>query len=263
MAAGTPTHYTVSDLKSKFLNLAQTSVYHVKFGVPPGVQNFVNFVGRDVSRQNISSIELLCSETSLPGSTLATHEVTGDYAGVTEKMAYRRIYDESLDLTFYVDLDYNVIEFFDGWMNYATGQGAVKDGGRDKTNESYKLKNQSYRMIYPDQYKGDIFITKYEKDVSKTFQTMIYTFVGAFPTNIVSSPISYNASEILKLTVSFSYIRYVRERVYTDVTADLQRTFEQNIDPSTSKGDIPKTRTIGVIGDGTFEQLRQINRDLG
>jgi hypothetical protein len=31
-------------------------------------------------------------------------------------MAYRRLYDDSLDLTFYVDRNYNVIEFFDGWV---------------------------------------------------------------------------------------------------------------------------------------------------
>jgi hypothetical protein len=210
--AGIPRHYGVSELKSRFLHLAQTSVYHVKFATPPEVNDFVSKSGRGVSSFDISNIELLCSEASLPGSTLATHEVTGDYPGVTEKMAYRRIYDESLDLTFYVDADYNVVEYLDGWMNFITGQGAVSG----KPNESFKDPTQSYRMLYPNQYKGKIFLVKYEKDVTRTFRSMTYTFVDAFPISLVSSPISYNSSEILKFTVSFSYTRYVRERIFVN-----------------------------------------------
>lgn len=244
MAAGSPNHYKVSDLKSRFLHLAQTSVYHVKFGTPEGVLRFVKFPGRDVTQTNITDLELLCSEASLPGSTLATHEVTGDYPGVTEKMVYRRIYDESLDLTFYVDADYNVIEYFDGWMNYATGQGAVETTG--KTNESFKQINQSYRMIYPDQYRGNIYLTKYEKDTARTFRTMNYTFVGAFPISIVSSPISYNTSEILKFTVSFSYIRYVRERIFTNFV-------EENTTPPALRGTL--NTTSGNL-ENTFSQNR-------
>jgi hypothetical protein len=45
---------------------------------------------------------------------------------------------------------------------------------------------------------------------------MTYTFVDAFPISLVSSPISYNSSEILKFTVSFSYTRYVRERIFVN-----------------------------------------------
>ena len=244
--AGTPTHYSVSHLKSRFLNLAQTSVYHVKFSPRQPVLDFIKLVGRDVNSRNISDIELLCSEASLPGSSLATHESTGDYSGVTEKMAYRRIYDESLDLTFYVDNGYNVIEFFDGWMNYITGQGTFR------ANKDYKRNDIPYRMNYPLDYKGEIFLTKFEKDVSTGFRKMTYTFVDAFPTNIVSSPISYGGSELLKFTVSFSYIRYVRERIYTDITADLQNEFEKSIG-----------RGNPTSGSGTYEDLNRANEKLG
>ena len=63
----------------------------------------------------------MCCEATLPGSSLTTHEVNNDYHGVTEKMAYRRMYDETLGLTFYVDRDYKVIELIEGWMDYITG----------------------------------------------------------------------------------------------------------------------------------------------
>lgn len=212
---GTPKpvrHYNVGELKSRILNIAQTSIYQVSFTPPAALGSFVNFLGRNITLQDIDNIELLCSEASLPGSSLATHDVTNDYHGVTEKMAYRRIYDDTLDLTFYVDRKYNVIEFFDGWMNYIAGEGSRGASGLDRP--SFKSPYVNNRFIYPSQYKCDIFLTKFEKESYASGTVMNYTFVSAFPINIVSMPISYEQSQLLKCTVSFSYIRYVRERKF-------------------------------------------------
>lgn len=202
MAGPTPNTLSVSKIKSNLLNLAQTSVYHVMLTPSPGLGSFSEF--RGITSNDISDIELLCSETNLPGSSLATHEVTNDYPGVTEKFAYRRIYDETIDFTFYVDRDYKVVEYLDTWMNYATGQGTTF------SNNDYVDNYRYYRMNYPNLYKTDeLYITKFEKD---TKNSMTYQFIGAFPTNIVSMPVSYDASSILKCTASFSYIRYIRTR---------------------------------------------------
>ena len=70
------------------LNLAQTSVYQVKVQPPPSVVAFMNSRGV-VYNTDGDNLELLCSETTLPGTSLTTTEVTNDYHGVTEKMAYR------------------------------------------------------------------------------------------------------------------------------------------------------------------------------
>ena len=43
-----------------------------------------------------------------------------------------------------------------------------------------------------------------------------YTFVQAFPRDITAIPVSYEASQVLKCNVSFSFIRYVVEKL--DVT---------------------------------------------
>jgi hypothetical protein len=216
---GTPKpvrHYNVGELKSRILNIAQTSIYQVSFTPPAALGSFVDFLGRNITLQDIDNIELLCSEASLPGSSLATHDVTNDYHGVTEKMAYRRIYDDTLDLTFYVDRKYNVIEFFDGWMNYIAGEGSRGASGLDRP--SFKSPYVNNRFIYPNQYKCDIFLTKFEKEPYVSGTVMNYTFVSAFPINIVSMPISYEQSQLLKCTVSFSYIRYVRERKFIPVS---------------------------------------------
>lgn len=209
MAGAVPKHYTVAQIKQKLMRPAQTSVYMVEVFTNQSVINFVASEGRGVSQtQHQEMINLACSEASLPGSSLATHEVNNDYHGVTEKMAYRRIYDDTIDLTFYVDYEYAVIKYFQGWMNYIVGEGEYF------SSEEYKNPTTFYRMKYPEGpggYKSDIHLVKFEKDVSKSSlrPTLNYQFIRAFPINIVSTPVSYDASDLLKVTVSFSYIRYV------------------------------------------------------
>jgi len=201
MAGPRPNRVKTTDLKSRILNLAQTSVYQVKIQPPPQVAAFMQVKGFNYYFEG-ENLELLCTEASLPGSFLFTHTANNDYHGVSEKMAYRRQYDETLDLTFYVDRDYNVIEFFDSWIDFMSGQGNP---------EAYKSPVANYRFNFPETYKNDIYLTKFEKDARG--QNLAYTFIKAFPINVVKTPVRYDASEILKCQVSFSYIRYVKERV--------------------------------------------------
>ena len=52
----------------------------------------------------------------LPGSSLATANIDGNFMGVQEKMAHSRIYTQ-LDLEFYVDRDYKMINYLIvGWI---------------------------------------------------------------------------------------------------------------------------------------------------
>ena len=113
MAGIRPEKLRTSDIKSRLLNLAQTSLYRLTIPVPAAVSSFVS--RRGVTPLDVDNISLLCSEANLPGSTLATHDVTNDYHGVSEKMVYRRLYDETADMTFYVDREYKVVEFFESW----------------------------------------------------------------------------------------------------------------------------------------------------
>ena len=201
MAGPRPNRIKTSDLKSRILNLAQTSVYQVKIQPPPSVNAFLQVKGFNYYNQG-ENLELLCSQASLPGTFLRTHEATDDYHGVTEKMAYRRDYDDTLNLTFYVDRNYNVIEFFDSWIDFISGQGNQKVA---------KSPYANYRFNFPETYKNNIYLTKFEKEIAG--QNLAYTFVNAFPISITSTQVSYEQSDILKCNVSFSYIRYVKERV--------------------------------------------------
>tara|TARA_Y100001963_G_C6696700_1_gene407328 strand:+ start:45 stop:767 length:723 start_codon:yes stop_codon:yes gene_type:complete len=229
MANVTPRPYRTSELKSRITNLAQTSVYQIKIQPPPGVFQFLKEFGRefDYIREG-ENLEILCESAVLPGSAAATHDVTNDYAGVSEKMVYRRMYDGNMDLTFLVDHDYNVIEFFDGWIDYTTGVGL--NGSRNM----YKSRYANYRMSYPNDYRSEMYLTKFEKDVAypgSSSSTNVepkqlqYTLVGAFPESITSMPVSYGASDLLRCTVSMSYIRYVRERKKVLVQPNVSSNF--------------------------------------
>ena len=202
-----------SELKSRILQLAQTSVYQIKLSPPTAVLSHLRQNGFDYAADG-ENMELLCNSAVLPGSSLKTHDIVGDFQGVSEKMAYQRMYDESVDLTFYVDHDYKVINLFDGWLDYISGKGS----GQRLSRNSALSYAANYRMNYPNSYKTNMYIVKFEKDVStdkdifnddKTFQ-LTYTLVNAFPKTIVSTPISYEGSQILKYSVSMSIQRYVR-----------------------------------------------------
>jgi hypothetical protein len=62
----------------------------------------------------------------------------------------------------------------------------------------------SYRVNFPEDYKTDnLYITKFEKDYLGRY--LQYQFINAFPISVNSIPVSYEASELLKCTVSFTY----------------------------------------------------------
>ncbi len=218
---------SVSKIKANLLNIAQSSLYKMTIPIPTAVRSTLNLNDGDYE-----NINLLCSEATLPGSSLTTHDVTNDYHGVTEKMAYRRMYDETVGLTFYVDRDYKVIQLIEGWMDYITG---IDD------KQTYKKPYASYRMAYPSSYKENMFLTKFEKDqftrdfsetrggTRTTSRTVLeYTFVNAFPLSLTAIPVSYEDSQVLKCSVSFNFIRYVMERKKSLVTGgDFDTAFYQ------------------------------------
>jgi len=120
-------------------------------------------------------------------------------------------------------------------MDYITGVDNTK---------TYEDPYVSHRMAYPNTYKNNIYITKFERDnfmrkfsatkgsSTRTARTTLdYTFVQAFPLSLTAIPVSYEESSVLKCSVSFNFVRYVQQRKQTffspddlfegDVTRDL------------------------------------------
>ena len=188
---------TVDEVKANLLRPSLTSYFAVQIPLPNGKvrSKLEEVLGADQGQLN-----LLCTDTSLPGSQLTTMDINNDRTGVTEKHAYRRMFDDRIDFTFYVDAsNYLPIRFFETWM-----KGIMMEDEGDNIDKAY-----NYRPTYPDEYTADqgLKIFKFERDYK---QFMTYEFIRSFPLSISSMPVSYSGNDLLKCTVSMSYIRYIQ-----------------------------------------------------
>ena len=192
---------SISEVKTNLLNPALTSHFQVTIGRPFNDSGFSTYLSDTGCNYKQDQLNLMCCETALPGSQLATSEILNDFPGVTERHVYRRQFDDRIDLNFYCDAEqYMPIRFFEAWIKYITNE---RSGG--SRNENF-----SYRMKFPNKYKGPLEVTKFEKNIhsKKSVQPLTYKFVNCFPLAISSMPVTYDASDLLKCNVSFAYSRY-------------------------------------------------------
>ena len=219
---------SISEVKSKLLSPAQTSHFLLDIGLPTDEtvgKELRSFLGTDQAK-----LLLQCCDASLPGSSFATMNIDNDRTGVTETHAYRKVFDNRIDITFYVDSERHLaIQFFELWMKLIAGEDL---GPRELLSNTY-----NYRFRYPDEYIADsgFKITKIEKDFYtevrtsnvledivnifagtdfgdtkfvRSGQLVEYCFARTFPLAINSMPVSYDTSQLLKVTVQMSYVRY-------------------------------------------------------
>ena len=222
----------VADIKAKLLNPALTSHFDVQIPLPNGkVRAQLESIRPDGGEQQ-DALNIRCTNASLPGSNLATLELNNTYHGVTQRHAYRRVYDDRIDLEFLVDADdYLPIRFFEKWIDSIMLQTQEGEGAGTPIHQSY-----NYRVSYSDDYvcPSGLKVIKFErtgKDGAYTGSALEYTFVNAYPFTISSMPISYDSSSLLKCTVSFSYLRYV----ITEVTQKQSTTPGTIGDPQNTK----------------------------
>jgi hypothetical protein len=231
MASVTPTPKKIADIKLNLLRPALTSHFAVTIPRPNG-GDFNEFLKDNGVILNQGKLNLLCSEAVLPGSNLATFEINDNFHGVTERHAYRRVYDDRIDLTFYVNADevgsYLPIRYFETWMKYIVDESR---GEQPDKNAGSEDREYFYRVRYPEGKNGytadGLTVTKFERDYT---QTLEYKFIRAFPISINSMPVSYDSSSLLKCTVSMSYIRYVL--IQGSNKAQSQSTTRSTGDPS-------------------------------
>jgi hypothetical protein len=209
-------------IRDRLLQPALTTHYTVDINFNEGIRNWIDEKFKSIlngsslpqGMQEILSVS--CCDATLPGSTFFTHEIQNDRTGVTEKIPYRRVYDDQASFTFYVSTNYSTLVFFEGWMSYI----AKEEYG---TSPGVTDVNYSYRMRYPEErdarnnYRVNMSITKFEKnhqlpqnlDKSReTVRDLKYNFVDAYPLAITSIPVSYESASALTVTVSFAFTRY-------------------------------------------------------
>ena len=201
MAESLVKRITIPEAKTLIGPLAENNHYLVTFStLSPqisdylarysGVSNLKDFLSRRAG--------ILCSNASLPATAYATGEVKDNFMGIPQQFAHTRIYTD-IDFSFYIDKDYTLLKIFEGWMEYMSSG----------SNASVKQNEIGYyrRMRYPDTYKvSSMYINKFEKDYKKAIR---YRFVNAFPKAMTNIPVTYGPAEVLKVTVSFNYDRYI------------------------------------------------------
>ena len=251
-----PVARMMSEVKTKLLNLSLTSQYSVEI-YPPPPSILANITDIFESKPSLNDFEqdvlnLACFEAALPGSSLLTHEAKDDYIGVTEKIAYRKSFDDTASFSFYVNVDHKNIFFFEDWIRFISGEPLV----RNSVISSYGPNLRSdfvHRMRFRSEYVSPaIIINKFEKDYEKKGVYTEYRFVDAYPTSINSIPVSYDSSQLLKVTVNFTFTRYlIRVVPYNGSTATIPR----------DNAPRDETRRGGNIrlGDGTIFQAVSAN----
>ena len=242
---------TIVSLKDKLLKPALTSQYEVKIPVGAGNLNAIlkKYAPSTAEQQTLN---ISCSEASLPGSSIATFELKNDFTGVTERYAHRRMYDDRIDFTFYVDSDgYLPIRFFEGWMRFVTGESGPRADGSEMelTNTGYH-----YRMNYPKEYRCEgLKIVKFERNRRNSLE---YEFVGAYPISVSSMPVGYDSSSLLKCTVSMTYLRYV----ITDVDGVTQ---QPKVSTTAQKPDVSNTQPPPVAQENASDVQQSVIQQTG
>lgn len=194
-------HYSTKELISKF-SPALTSHFDVYID-----STTLQFNGnRKVDR---TLANFMAYEAVLPGTSYELGQVFGDREGITEQYPTKRVYPP-IDVSFYVDRDYELIKFFEEWMSLISPNKGIR--------------GTSYRKFnYPNKYETKVIISKFEKEfryvksrlnspgdagvISQPIQVR-YLLLNAYPSNIISLPVSYSQSDVLRTTVTFNYDLY-------------------------------------------------------
>ena len=231
----------ISDILPRMQNVPQTSQFLVKFALPystrSGLRSYLRRKGVN-DRFVVEDAGLLCSDAVLPGSALASVDTRGDYQGVIERFAHTRNFTQ-ISLEFYVDNEYKSMKFLEHWMEFITG--AISDPADD---------TYFYQLHYPSEYKSnDTRIVKFERNYK---QFLEYRFIGLFPLSLNSTRVSYQGSQVLKASCSFSFDRYVCGES-TSLARDLKRAYNEIF----NRGNVARDGTsvlANTLNRGTYVQ---------
>ena len=259
-----PSNRTIAQIKSGLLRPALTSHFEVQIPIGSGNLNtLLKGITPSTAEQDVLNIS--CSEASLPGSSIATFELQNDFTGTTERYAHRRMYDDRIDFTFYVDAEkYTPIRFFERWLRFVTGESGPRADG-----SSLELKDTRYhyRMNFPKEYRCEtgLKVIKFERDYKTElpkhgYSSLEYEFIGAYPISVSSMPVSYDSSSLLKCSVSMTYLRYViKELVQPKTQPGIKPTVGPYLPPVVSDLPVAQEKASDVIqntgpeGEGLYD----------
>ena len=231
-----PLYKKINDAQSDLFPLSLTAEFKVSLNLGfdnsgNGLSSWLTKCGIANSPQDLARYDFFASDVTLPGASFDMAESMGDRQGTIERFAQRRLY-APLSVSFYVDANYNVLRLFEEWMNFMNPihNSLGRYEGSFQGQNGYDQRNNYYKFRYPDEYKRNVIVTKFEKDFYQGLNMnetrigryaksrsgdglipgslLMYQFIDTFPSNIVAIPLAYEGTQITKVTVEFQYLRY-------------------------------------------------------
>jgi hypothetical protein len=133
-------------------------------------------------------VELFCEQATLPGIAFASQPVRT--YGEQREVVYDRNY-ESITLTFLVDKDFAVKNYFDQWTD--------------------QVINPYTRLVgFYDNYVRDIVIMVQD---TKDNDTYIAVLREAYPKSIAAVQLDHNSKDVVKLQVTFNYKYHINNQL--------------------------------------------------
>ena len=183
--------------------MSMSNMYEARFeefsGPLAGALKSAGFINLDTTAGAYAALTAFCEEASLPGMQAMTGQTTGVYMGEGQvNYAHTKSYTD-ITLGWTCDANLLPLKFVNAWIGF------IFDS------ESKQYRNlKTNRVRYPDDYQCDLIIKKAERGNNDSLERVagIYTLYDVFPYSVQSTPVSYGASTLLKVSASFYYRRW-------------------------------------------------------
>lgn len=145
-------------------------------------------------------VELFCEQATLPGIAFSSQPVRT--YGEQREVVYDRNY-ESIALTFLVDKDLAIKNYFDQWTN--------------------QVINPYTRLVgFYDEYVRDISIIVQD---TKDNDTYIVVLREAYPKSIAAVQLDHNSKDVMKLQVTFNYKYHINNQLASRAAEEDKKLF--------------------------------------
>ena len=161
-----------------------------------------------------SDMMFLCDEASLPGTFAATNEVDGVYAGRLIQYPHAKLYND-MRLSFIQTNQLNPQKFFEAWMGGMFPEYSMNQSGGGEIlpaeRERRRTVTNTVGLRYYNEMTCNMRVQKTYKNSTDPSgeNSCYYDMINAYPYSIESVPLSYGASTLNKLRVSFRYEKHV------------------------------------------------------
>lgn len=136
----------------------------------------------------------MCDQATLPGVSWSTQDVRHTGYGNFVKRPTNATFTD-VQLSFFVDSNSNVMEYFHRWMSNINNF--------DRSNPGERNGIPLYQFNYPDEYTSVVEITTFDDE---NFPVTTIKLNDAFPVAVADQQLSWeNQNTLLRMSVTFAY----------------------------------------------------------